>query len=600
MLTCSLSGFHQRWATDLLEYFPVHTRSPLQISVLRDSALVASRRVATWRRARPRGDAEDADPAMAALARHARRLAVAGWRETAATLRRPPPGRCGSRPSVDGPVEGITRRRSHSVADAEIVRRHREEHDVMQSIVKVHVVCVSPNYLMPWQNNSQESKWGSGVVAHLPELPGIRDAGGLGVLTNAHVVADQTFVQVQRHGSTVKYKARVYAVGHDCDLAILTVNDPDFFSASPAVTAKSAPEKDPYELRAALGAVEADEEAALAEARVNQPVPCRRIRPPTLGDVPNLQERVSVMGFPWGGDNLSVTNGVVSRVELTNYAHGATELLSIQLDAAINQGNSGGPAVQGGRVIGLAFQTQKDAESIGYVIPTPIIRRFIEDIAEDASAPTTRRGALHFPDLLGIRGEAKRRGLTRSDADEDIHYPAHMHRGFCTLGIKCQATESTSLRSYLGMRPHETGVLVLYVAKTGPSAELLRVNDVLMEVDGEPVSNDGTIVFRGWERVAFDHLLALKRPGQTVDLKVRRRCLPENEQHGTVTGEESTEGSEVVMVKVAVQPHVDLCPVQLYDRPPSYYVFAGLVFVPLSQPALMDVWGENWYNDAPR
>jgi S1-C subfamily serine protease len=58
----------------------------------------------------------------------------------------------------------------------------------------------------------------------------------VGVLTNAHVVSDQTFVQVRRHGSSVKYQARVYAVGHDCDLAVLTVDDPKFFADSTAIS----------------------------------------------------------------------------------------------------------------------------------------------------------------------------------------------------------------------------------------------------------------------------------------------------------------------------------------------------------------------------
>jgi len=44
------------------------------------------------------------------------------------------------------------------------------------------------------------------------------------------------------------------------------------------------------------------------------------LTPMTFGDLPNLLEDVSVVGYPIGGDSLSVTAGVVSRIELTEYA----------------------------------------------------------------------------------------------------------------------------------------------------------------------------------------------------------------------------------------------------------------------------------------
>lgn len=55
---------------------------------------------------------------------------------------------------------------------------------------------------------------------------------------------------------------------------------------------------------------------------------------------------------------MSVTSGVVSRIEVTSYVHGAAELLGIQIDAAINSGNSGGPAFNSrGECVGIAFQS---------------------------------------------------------------------------------------------------------------------------------------------------------------------------------------------------------------------------------------------------
>ena len=48
-------------------------------------------------------------------------------------------------------------------------------------------------------------------------------------------------------------------------------------------------------------------------------------------------------GFPIGGSTLSITSGIVSRIEVDMYAQSYRELLSVQIDAAINEGNSGGP-----------------------------------------------------------------------------------------------------------------------------------------------------------------------------------------------------------------------------------------------------------------
>ena len=80
-------------------------------------------------------------------------------------------------------------------------------------------------------------------------LPGQR------IVTNAHVVADHTFVLVRKHGSPTKYKAEVQAIGHECDLALLTVESEEFWDG--------------------MGFLE-------------------------LGDVPCLQEAVAVVGYPQG------------------------------------------------------------------------------------------------------------------------------------------------------------------------------------------------------------------------------------------------------------------------------------------------------------
>ena len=145
------------------------------------------------------------------------------------------------------------------------------------------------------------------------------------IITNAHVVREATTVRVRRHGDSEKFNARIMVcrcrcyvwylpltphlvwhgqcVNHACDLAILSVADPEFWA---------------------------------------------NIKPLAISPIiPHLFENVVVVGFPMGGDNICVTRGVVSRVTTLSYQEPkyydpGPEIMAIQIDAAINSGNSGG------------------------------------------------------------------------------------------------------------------------------------------------------------------------------------------------------------------------------------------------------------------
>lgn len=157
---------------------------------------------------------------------------------------------------------------------------------------------------------------------------------------------------------------------------------------------------------------------------------------------------------PSAGEGISITAGVVSRIEIQRYVHSGASLLAVQIDAAINPGNSGGPALDtAGRVIGVAFQNQQESQSIGYVIPVPTISHFLVDTSPDNPAAT---------------------------------------RGFCSLGIFWQAMENEQLRRCYGLSPGTTGVLVRGVVPLAAAARLLRRGDVLLSAQGHTIANDGS------------------------------------------------------------------------------------------------------------
>ncbi|KAL6997207.1 Protease Do-like 9 [Sarracenia purpurea var. burkii] len=202
----------------------------------------------------------------------------------------------------------------------------------MDAVVKVFCTHTEPNFSLPWQRKRQYSSNSSGFVI-----------GGRRVLTNAHSVEHYTQVKLKKRGSDTKYVATVLAIGTECDIAMLTVESDEFWEG---------------------------------------------VSPVQFGDLPALQDAVTVVGYPIGGDTISVTSGVVSRIEILSYVHGSTELLGLQIDAAINSGNSGGPAFNDkGNCVGIAFQSLKheDVENIGYVIPTPVIMHFIQDYEKNGA-----------------------------------------------------------------------------------------------------------------------------------------------------------------------------------------------------------------------
>jgi len=312
------------------------------------------------------------------------------------------------------------------------------------------------------------------------------------ILTGAHVVANATFLQVQRTQDPDKVIAHVVGICHDADLALLAVDADD-----------------------GLGGVE----------------------PVEIGELPELRDRVSVVGFPVGGEEVSVTEGVVSRVEVQSYTHSQRDLLAVTVDAAINEGNSGGPVLKDGKVVGIAFQTLEDAESIGEMVPAPVIRHFLRGI----------------------------------DEQPQLELPG--------LGIATQNLENPGLRRKLGMPDKLTGVLVNEVEFEGSAWGKLQPGDALLAADGRSIANNGTVLYDGRYRTSYGALLGDHYVGDTMLLQLWR-------------------DGAVVDVELELAPMRYLVPRSDYDRPPSYFIWAGFVFQTLTR-SFLATWSK-WWDRAPK
>ncbi|MFQ5844042.1 MAG: PDZ domain-containing protein [Planctomycetota bacterium] len=339
-------------------------------------------------------------------------------------------------------------------------------HKLKASVVQVFTVSQREDYSRPWQRPRVSRSGGSAFYI-----------GDRMLMTNAHVVSDSKNLKVRRADLADKFEARVLHVGHDCDLAVLTVDDPAFFEG---------------------------------------------MAPLAIGERSKLQSTVRTVGYPMGGTKLSITEGVVSRIELRTYVHSrADQHLAIQIDAAINPGNSGGPVMQGGRVAGVAFQSQFFSQNIGYMIPPSVIRHFLHDISDGA------------------------------------------YDGYPELGLYWSNLENPTLRDYLGVPKGQTGVVVLKALPYASCVGHVRRNDVLHAIDGIPIENNGKIKVDN-EFFALEFVVENKHVGDSVTLTLRR-------------------DGKVRDVDVPLKAwKVEMTRSWIYDRRPQYLVIGGYVFVPLT------------------
>lgn len=337
--------------------------------------------------------------------------------------------------------------------------------DVYKSVLRIEVATQVPDYQTPWNSGRFSGGIGTGFLI-----------GKNKILTNAHVVSNSRRVLITIHGSPVKYPAKVEFIAHDCDLALLSVEDFKDFESFPTFE---------------------------------------------LGEVPSLESQVRVIGYPIGGDRLSVTRGVVSRIDFQPYSHSrADSHLVIQIDAAINPGNSGGPVVQDGKIVGVAFQGLRQADNTGYIIPTPVIRRFLKDV-EDGNYD-------HYADL-GV-------------SEFPLHNPA--------------------MRKALGLPNDGKGVLITNVVPTSSSDGVLKPGDILISLDGKPVDSAGMVTIDG-ENVNLNEIIERKFAGDKVAVRFLR------------------EGSWNDVELVLKPLHWSRMYAVQYEKKPRYMVFAGLVFQPL-------------------
>ncbi len=332
--------------------------------------------------------------------------------------------------------------------------------DVENAVIKVFATVRYPDPYRPWAKQDPTEVTGSGVVIE-----------GKRILTAAHVVLYASQVEVQANQAGDRVSGTVEAIAPAIDLAVIKLDDNAFFDT-------------------------------------HHPLPFDQT-------LPDIKDAVMVYGYPQGGTSLSITKGIVSRIEFSPYNYPVSGL-RIQIDAAINQGNSGGPCVADDKMIGLAFSQLGGAENISYVIPCEEIKLFLQDIAQGP------------------------------------------YRGKPAMYDELQTLENPALRAFLKLDKTVSGIVV-HKPYDSSSSYPLKKWDVITKIGDTPVDDEGMVKLGAHLRVRFQYLVQkIARDGK-VPLTVVR------------------DGKEIQIELPVLTNWPQVLP-GLEGSYPSYFVFGPLVF----------------------
>jgi len=332
--------------------------------------------------------------------------------------------------------------------------------DIANSVVKVFSTMRYPDPYKPWTKQSPVDVTGSGVIID-----------GKRILTNAHVVLYASQVQVQANEAGDKMAATVVAIAPDIDLAVLKLEDESFFDARPPIVRASK--------------------------------------------LPEIKDTVLAYGYPTGGSSLSITKGIVSRIEFVPYKFPVSGL-RIQIDAAINPGNSGGPAIAGDKMIGLAFRKLTGDDNIGYIIPNEEVELFLKDIADGK------------------------------------------YDGKPAMYDDLQTLENPAMREFLKLDKSVEGVIVHQPYKDDASYPLKQW-DVITKIGDAPIDNQGMVKLGPDLRVDFHYMVQRTASDGVLPLSIVR-------------------GGKPLRIKLPVTSDRPTLVQDLNGRYPSYFVYGPIVF----------------------
>lgn len=376
--------------------------------------------------------------------------------------------------------------------------------EIDKSIFKIITDHSAPNWESPWNKSERYQSSGTGFC--------ILVNGKKHILTNAHCVQNYVMVKAVGRDHSSGFPVMVEAILYECDLALLS--------------------------------------ASKEHLKDVEPLRFRRW--------PDRLENVRVVGYPLGGHNVSFTSGVVNRVVMVPYMN-ITNGIALQIDAAINFGNSGGPVIDSNNyVIGVAFSAidSSYAENMGYIIPTILINFFITAL---------ERGSFDDGNFSGLS----------------------------RLNLSTQTLHNKTLRGIFHTKSNDNGILMTSAYST------IKEFDILTHIENVSINNDGNVIVKDMldniagkdyidivnspgtilntnEVLPWKTMISMIHPGTKITLSILRNSV-KKDIHTILSG-----------IKFNI-PQLE------YQDTPRYYTFMGMIFVPLTRMLIKQIANKGHY-----
>ncbi len=354
------------------------------------------------------------------------------------------------------------------------------DQQIETQVLRVFTTKNSGYYHKPWKSPDFTNVKGSAFFFQDPKIfPGQK---GL-ILTNAHAVSMAQSIKVSNGREKKRYEVKPLVICNSADFAVLQMEEKEFKT---------------YEERNG------------------------RVIPLDLGDSDKLRigDKVLGWGYPLGGERLSKSEqGEISRIEVSRYVYSQDQWLMIQASLQQNRGNSGGPVLMNGKVVGIAFQGMQTSDRINYFIPINVVKHLTTLLPKEALIPQWNWLIQHlFP----------------------------------------------RLKDYYNLDADQGGVLLAYsVPGGGPYQFGLRANDILVEIDGHEIDNFGEIFFEPLgQKVFFGEILNRKKIGDPLTFTVIRDGKKQE-------------------VKGNVPPGLSRLVPRIFTKA-NYFIYGGIGFVELT------------------